>query len=126
MEAYKIIVIGAGPGGYVAAIKAAQMGAKVALVEAHKIGGVCLNYGCIPTKTLLKSAKLYKDMLNASAFGIDVSDPSAVSINWPNMMDRKDRVVNQLVSGVEQLLKHNGVDVYYGHGEIIDAKSQSQ
>ena len=122
METYKIIVIGAGPGGYVAALKAAQMGAKVALIEGHKIGGVCLNYGCIPTKTLLKSAKLYKDILNASSFGIDISDSSGVSINWPNMMERKDKVVNQLVSGVEQLLKHNNVDVYHGYGEIIDAK----
>ena len=108
---YKIIIIGGGPGGYVAAIKAAQLGAKVALIEKHKIGGVCLNYGCIPTKTLLRSAKLYDDILKASSFGIDIVDVNQVSINWPNMMKRKDKVVSQLVGGVEQLLKHNGVEV---------------
>lgn len=115
---YKIIVVGGGPGGYVAAIKAAQMGAKVALVEKHKIGGVCLNYGCIPTKTLLRSAKLYDDILKASSFGIDIQTDNQITINWPNMLKRKDQVVSQLVGGVEQLLKHNGVDVIYGEGFV--------
>lgn len=117
---YKIIIVGAGPGGYVAAIKAAQMGLKVALIEKNKIGGVCLNYGCIPTKTLLRSAKLYKDMMNASSFGIDISDESQVKINWPNMMERKNKVVNQLVGGIEQLLRHNKVDVIQGEAKILD------
>jgi dihydrolipoamide dehydrogenase len=120
MKQYKIVIIGGGPGGYVAAIKAAQLGAKVALVEKHKIGGVCLNYGCIPTKTLLRSAKLYKDILEASTFGIDVSDYNQININWDNMMKRKDKVVGQLVGGIEQLLKHNGVDVYEGTGIVKD------
>lgn len=119
---YELIVLGGGPGGYVAAIKAAQLGLKVALIEKHKIGGVCLNYGCIPTKTLLRSAKLYKDMLNASAFGIDLLDTSVVKINWPNMMVRKEKVVSQLVGGVHTLLKHNGVDIIEGYGNVIDAK----
>jgi dihydrolipoamide dehydrogenase len=115
---YKIIVVGGGPGGYVAAIKAAQMGAKVALVEKHKIGGVCLNYGCIPTKTLLRSAKLYKDILDAASFGIDVLDYSNITINWENMMSRKDKVVHQLVSGIQGLLKHNGVTVIEGEAVV--------
>jgi dihydrolipoamide dehydrogenase len=119
---YELIVLGGGPGGYVAAIKAAQLGLKVALIEKHKIGGVCLNYGCIPTKTLLRSAKLYKDMLNASAFGIDLLDTSVVKINWPNMMVRKEKVVSQLVGGVHTLLKHNGVDIIEGYGNVIDSK----
>ncbi|MBN2796296.1 MAG: dihydrolipoyl dehydrogenase [Clostridia bacterium] len=117
---YKLIVLGGGPGGYVAAIKAAQLGIKVLLIEKHKIGGVCLNYGCIPTKTLLRSAKLYKDMMNASAFGIDLLDASSVKINWPNMMVRKENVVNQLVGGVEVLLKHNGVEIIRGNGTVLD------
>jgi len=117
---YKIIIVGAGPGGYVAAIKAAQMGLKVALIEKHKIGGVCLNYGCIPTKTLLRSAKLYKDMMHASSFGIDISNPSSIQINWPNMMERKNKVVTQLVGGIEQLLRHNKVDVIQGEAKILD------
>lgn len=118
---YKILIIGGGPGGYVAAIKAAQLGAKVGLIEKHKIGGVCLNYGCIPTKTLLRSAKLYDDILKASSFGIDLADTQGVSINWPNMLKRKDKVVNQLVGGVEQLLKHNGVEVIKGEASVIDS-----
>jgi dihydrolipoamide dehydrogenase len=117
---YKIIIVGAGPGGYVAAIKAAQMGLKVALIEKHKIGGVCLNYGCIPTKTLLRSAKLYKDMMHASSFGIDIANPSSIQINWPNMMERKNKVVTQLVGGIEQLLRHNKVDVIQGEAKILD------
>lgn len=118
---YKLIVIGGGPGGYVAAIKAAQMGMKVALIEKHKIGGVCLNYGCIPTKTLLRSAKLYKDMMHAETFGIDISNKASVSINWPNLMARKKKVVSTLVGGIEQLLKHNGVDVFYDTAIVEDA-----
>jgi len=119
---YKIIVIGGGPGGYVAAIKAAQMGAKVALIEKHKIGGVCLNYGCIPTKTLLRSAKLYDDIMKASTFGIDIEDTNQVSLNWDKLMERKNQVVNQLVGGVEHLLKHNGVDVIYGEADVKTPK----
>jgi dihydrolipoamide dehydrogenase len=116
---YKVIIVGGGPGGYVAAIKAAQLGLKVALIEKHKIGGVCLNYGCIPTKTLLRSAKLYKDLMNASEFGIDISH-AHVDINWKSLMDRKNKVVNQLVGGIEQLLKYNKVDVFRGEGIIKD------
>ncbi len=117
---YKIIIVGGGPGGYVAAIKAAQMGVKVALIEKHKVGGVCLNYGCIPTKTLLRSAKLYKDLMNASEFGIDIADNASIKINWKNLMGRKNKVVSQLVGGVEQLLKHNNVDVISGEAFIRD------
>lgn len=120
MNKYDVIVIGGGPGGYVAAIKAAQLGAKVAIVEKHKIGGICLNYGCIPTKTLLRSAKLYKEMLDASSFGIDLSPDASISINWDNMMKRKDQVVDKLVSGVEQLVKHNDIDVIEGYGKALD------
>ena len=120
MKSYDIVVIGGGPGGYVAAIKAAQLKAKVALVEADRIGGVCLNYGCIPTKTLLRSAKLYQDMLSAAAFGIDLSAGSNIELNWEQLMNRKTTVVHKIVSGVEQLLKFNGIDVYKGFGEVVD------
>jgi len=121
MKQYDIVVIGGGPGGYVAAIKAAQLGAKVALVEEHKIGGICLNYGCIPTKTLLKSARVYQDILESAKFGIDIPGIENASINWENLMGRKDQVVDKIVGGVEQLLKHNKVDVIRGTGQAIDA-----
>jgi len=120
MKNYDIIVLGGGPGGYVAAIKGAQLGAKVLLIEAHKIGGVCLNYGCIPTKTLLRTANLYTDMTNASEFGIDIENIESVSINWKNLMKRKDKVVKQLTGGVKQLVKHNGIDYIEGFGTVID------
>ncbi|ERJ11512.1 dihydrolipoyl dehydrogenase [Haloplasma contractile] len=120
MSQYDILILGGGPGGYVAAIKAAQMGAKTALIENKNIGGVCLNWGCIPTKTLLKSAHVYKDIMNAERFGIDVSDKDCVSINWPKMLKRKDSVVNKLTGGVKHLLDKNGVDTFIGHGKVLD------
>lgn len=120
MKTYDIIVLGGGPGGYVAAIKGAQLGANVLLIEAHKIGGVCLNYGCIPTKTLLRTANLYKDLMQAEAFGIDIPDVNTITINWENLMKRKNKVVSQLTGGVRQLVKHNGIDYVEGFGEVLN------
>lgn len=120
MKEYDIAVLGGGPGGYVAAIKATQMGAKTVVIEKDAIGGVCLNWGCIPTKTLLKSAKLYKDILGAESYGIDIGDKSAISVNWNKMQKRKDDVVKRLTGGVKVLLSKNGVDVINGFGEIVD------
>jgi dihydrolipoamide dehydrogenase len=120
MKEYDIVILGGGPGGYVAAIKAAQLGAKTALIEKETLGGVCLNVGCIPTKTLLKSARLYQEFMDSAKFGIDIQDKSAISINLPNLMKRKEVVVNRLTGGVKTLLKQNGVDVYNGFGEAVD------
>lgn len=120
---YDIIVLGSGPGGYVAAIKAAQLGGKVAIVEKDDFGGVCLNWGCIPTKTLLKNAKVYQYVLNSAKYGVDIPDLSAVTLNWGNMLSRKEKVVEKLTSGVEYLLKKNGVDIYRGFGTVIDKNS---
>jgi len=123
MQTYDVIIIGGGPGGYVAAIKAAQMGAKTALIEGHKIGGVCLNYGCIPTKTLLKSAHVYRDILNAQSYGIVISDVEKVQIDWKRLMTRKTAVVDKIVDGVIKLLKLNNVVIVEGYAEAIDAKT---
>lgn len=123
MKNYDIVVVGGGPGGYVAAIKASQLGSKVALVEGDRIGGVCLNYGCIPTKTLLRSAKLYQDLMHAESFGIDIARPEDVKVNWTNLMKRKDGVVGKIVGGVEQLVKFNKIDVYKGYGRALDANT---
>jgi dihydrolipoamide dehydrogenase len=120
MKQYDIAVLGGGPGGYVAAIKAAQLGAKTVLIEKKKLGGVCLNEGCIPTKALLKSAKIFREIMNSEKYGIKISDKSAVSIDWPAMQSRKDLIVNKLTGGVTNLLKQNGVEVFNGHGEVID------
>jgi dihydrolipoamide dehydrogenase len=115
---YDLIVLGGGPGGYVASIKASQLGMKVAIIEKNKYGGVCLNVGCIPTKTMLKSSRLFNDMLEAEKFGIDID--GSFSINWKNVIKRKDRVVNKLVTGVEFLLKKNKIDMFNGLGKVID------
>jgi dihydrolipoamide dehydrogenase len=120
MKTYDIIVLGGGPGGYVAAIKAVQLGAKTAVIEKSRIGGVCLNVGCIPTKTLLRSAKLYREVLDSAAFGIDIPDRAGVRVNWQGLMNRKTEVVDKIVGGVEKLLKFNGVDVYIGEGTVLD------
>lgn len=116
---YDILVLGAGPGGYVAAIKAAQLGAKVAIIEKEKVGGICLNHGCIPTKTLLKSAKVYQSVLHADVFGVEVE--GKVSVSLEKMIARKNKVVTQLTNGVSYLLKKNKVEIIIGVGEVIDA-----
>jgi dihydrolipoamide dehydrogenase len=115
-ENYDLVVLGAGPGGYVAAARAAQLGMKVAVVEKERLGGVCLNKGCIPTKTLLRSAELYHNMKNSEEFGITVGD---VNLEFDRVQKRKQKVVDTLHKGVEGLLKKNKVDVYYGTGRIL-------
>jgi len=120
MKTYDIIVLGGGPGGYVAAIKAAQLGAKVALIEKEVVGGICLNHGCIPTKTLLKNAKVYKTVKHALDYGVMID--GAISFDWSLMLKRKDLVVKKLTTGVAGLLKKNGVEVFSGYGKVLSAK----
>lgn len=112
-----ITIIGGGPGGYVAAIRAAQLGLKVCIIEKNKLGGVCLNKGCIPTKTLLKSAHLLDEVKNASKYGIKVKD---VEVNIEEIIERKDNIVSKLVAGVQYLMKKNNIEVIYGEGCIKD------
>ena len=108
MEIYDLIVIGGGPGGYLAAERAAQAGLKTLLFEKRALGGVCLNEGCIPSKALLNSAKLYDHALHAAAYGITCSD---VKIDQKAVIDRKAKVVRSLVSGVKSKMKAHGVTV---------------
>ena len=111
-----IVIIGGGPGGYVAAIHAAHLGAGVALIEKDRLGGTCLNRGCIPTKALVRSAEVLLDSRRASDFGIEIG---SVKANLPQIMARKRRVVDRLVAGVEQLMKANKIGVYRGMGRIV-------
>ncbi|WP_129597213.1 dihydrolipoyl dehydrogenase [Anaerophilus nitritogenes] len=112
----KIVVLGGGPGGYVAAIRAAQLGAQVTLIEKSIMGGTCLNVGCIPTKVLLHSAELFHEIKNSNQFGIEVSGEAKV--NWNQLQNRKKTVVNTLVSGVKSLLAFNKVKVINGIGSF--------
>ncbi len=117
---FDIIVIGAGPGGYPAAIKAAQLGAKTAIIEREWLGGTCLNCGCIPTKTLIAGAEVFQKILHADSFGINVGKPE---IDYPAMKTRKDTVVQNLQSGIGSLLKAHGVTVFEGTGSFRDANT---
>jgi len=116
-ERYDLIVIGAGPGGYVAAIKAAKLGKKTALIEKREIGGTCLNRGCIPTKTLMHSTHFLYEAEKMKNAGIAFE---GLSIDYEKLMARKDEVVAGLRKGIEGLLKANGVNVYRGTARIID------
>ncbi|MFQ7236310.1 MAG: dihydrolipoyl dehydrogenase family protein, partial [Enterococcus hulanensis] len=116
----QIVVVGGGPGGYVAAIRAAQLGAKVIIVEKEKIGGTCLNVGCIPTKSLLHSADILAQAKNGKKFGIDLS---VESVDWPAVLKRKDQVVKQLVKGVEGLMKSNQIEVIRGTAHFLDQET---
>lgn len=121
---YDLVIIGSGPAGYVAAIRAGQMGMKTAIVEREKIGGMCLNWGCIPSKSMIESVKLYQRILKDSArFGIDGIETGRVSFNWDNAIKRADTIVKRLTGGVEFLLKKNGVEIIKGEARIASANS---
>jgi dihydrolipoamide dehydrogenase len=117
-EKYDLAVLGGGPGGYVAAIRAAQLGAKVACIEHERLGGVCLNWGCIPTKSMIATAALYKKMQNAARWGIRLA--GEVSVDWPAMMSRKDKIVDNLVKGIGDIFGQYGIDLVEGHGRLTD------
>ncbi|MDR2056604.1 MAG: dihydrolipoyl dehydrogenase [Desulfovibrio sp.] len=115
------MVIGGGPGGYVAAVKAAQLGKKTCVIEKNKFGGVCLNVGCIPAKVLLKSVSVLRDAQNASSYGVVGVDPGQVKIDFDLLQNRKSRIVQSLVNGVEGILTKNKVKKYHGEASFVDA-----
>lgn len=117
---YDVVVLGGGPGGYVAAIKAAQSGKKTAIIEKGNFGGTCLNVGCIPTKAMVKTVNLYEEIQQASLFGIDGIDNKLVTVSMEKLQMRKNAVVRQLVGGVNGLLKGNKVTVINGTGKFVD------
>ena len=115
-ETFDVVIVGSGPAGYVAAIRAAQLGLKTAIVEKDKrLGGTCLHRGCIPTKALLWTAELYHHITEAAAFGIDVQN---VAINWANAQKHKAKVVTKGAGGIDFLMKKNKITVVKGHGRI--------
>ena len=116
----RLAIVGGGPGGYVAAIRARQLGAEVTLVEMDALGGTCLNRGCIPSKAFLRSAELSRLAKRLGEFGVEVE---VTGINWPRVMERKNQVVAQVVKGVEFLMKKNEIQVVSGRGRLADAKT---
>jgi dihydrolipoamide dehydrogenase len=113
---YDVVVLGGGTGGYVAAIRASQLGMKVAVVEKDRLGGTCLHRGCIPSKALLRSAEVYHTLKNGAYYGVEAGD---IGINFVRMQERKQEIVNQLHKGVQHLMKQGKIDVYEGTGRIM-------
>jgi len=127
-DAYDILVIGGGPGGYVAAIRAAQLGFKTAVVEREHLGGICLNWGCIPTKALLRSAEIFHTLNHAKDYGLTVD--GKIGFDPATVVKRSRAISAQLNNGVGFLLKKNKVDVIWGEamitkpGEVVVAASK--
>ena len=116
---YDVIVIGSGPGGYVAAIRASQLGLKTAIVEKENLGGVCLNWGCIPTKALIKSAQVFEYIQHAEDYGISVND---VKHDFNKVIKRSRDIAQGMSKGVNFLMKKNKIDVIMGYGKVLTGK----
>src|ERR1041384_1745515 len=117
--AYDVVVLGSGPGGYVAAIRASQLGFKTAIIEKESLGGICLNWGCIPTKALLKSAQVNEDIKHAKDYGIEASG----KVDFGSVIKRSRGVADKMSKGVQFLMKKNKIDVVMGFGKL-KAKGQ--
>jgi len=117
---FDLVIIGGGTGGYVCAIRAAQLGLRAALVEKDRVGGVCLNWGCIPTKSLLRSAGAYRQAQRLAEFGVRIGE--SICVDWAGMMARKDRIVETLVGGVQNLLAGHGVEVLNGTARLVSRR----
>lgn len=116
---YKIAIIGSGPGGYVAALRAGQLGAETVLIEKEALGGTCLNWGCIPTKAFVRSAEVFADIQNAEDFGIKVEK---AELDFPAVVKRKDKIVKRLVRGIDHLLGKNNIEKIEGKASFVDQK----
>ena len=117
MKKFDLVVIGGGPGGYVAAIRASQLGKKVALIESEHLGGICLNWGCIPTKSLLKNAEVLELIKNSSKYGIEIKD---YSVDWNKVIKRSRDIANRMGKGIQYLMKKNKIEVINGFAKLID------
>jgi dihydrolipoamide dehydrogenase len=119
MAQYDVVILGSGPGGYVTAIRASQLGMKVAVIEKENLGGICLNWGCIPTKALLKSAQVFQYIQHAKDYGITVGDAHA---DFSAVIGRSRSVADGMSKGVQFLMKKNKIDVIDGYGKVQPGK----
>ena len=119
MEKYNLIILGSGPGGYVAAIRASQLGLKTAIIEKENLGGICLNWGCIPTKALLKSAQVFNYLKKASDYGLKIN---GYEKDFKSIINRSRNISNSMSDGVKFLMKKNKIDIIEGHGKILNGK----
>src|SRR5699024_1527647 len=119
MSKYDIIVLGSGPGGYVAAIRASQLGFKTAIIEKENLGGVCLNWGCIPTKALLKSAEVFRYLQNAEDYGLSVEKADK---DFDKVIARSRNVAGGMSKGIDFLMKKNKIDIINGYGKLKPGK----
>ncbi|HET6872262.1 MAG TPA: FAD-dependent oxidoreductase, partial [Sporolactobacillaceae bacterium] len=115
-ENYQLVILGGGTGGYVAAIRAAQLGLKTAIVENRALGGTCLHRGCIPSKALLRSAEVFATTRESEAYGVKTSD---VTLDYVKVHERKQKIIDQLHNGVKMLLKKGKIDIFEGFGRIL-------
>jgi dihydrolipoamide dehydrogenase len=122
MKEYDVVIIGSGPGGYVTAIRASQLGLKTAIVEKESLGGVCLNWGCIPTKALLKSAQVFNYLKHADDYGLTVKEYDK---NFDAVVNRSRNVAQGMSKGVQFLMKKNKIDILSGHGKLLSGKKVS-
>jgi len=120
VKSFDLVVVGSGPGGYVAAISAARQGLSTGLIESDRLGGVCLNWGCIPSKALLCSAQLYEQMLRAGDFGISAAE---ISFDWEKIVKRSRQISERTMRGVKYLMKKNGITVLEGKG-VLDGEGR--
>src|SRR5688572_3011465 len=116
MEKYSAIVIGAGPGGHTCAVRLAQLGAKVAVVERDYFGGICTNWGCTPSKSMIESAKIARSVREAGQYGVNVS---SFWVDFKKVAARRDEVILRSRGLVARLLQHHGVDTYQGEASIV-------
>ena len=119
---YDLIVLGSGPGGYVTAIRGSQLGLKTAIIEKESLGGVCLNWGCIPTKALLKSAQVFEYLKNADSYGLKIKD---FDKDFESVVKRSRNVADGMSKGVNFLMKKNKIDIITGYGKILPNKCVS-
>ena len=122
MKEYDVVIIGSGPGGYVTAIRASQLGLKTAIVEKESLGGVCLNWGCIPTKALLKSAQVFNYLKHAEDYGLTVKE---FDKNFDAVVNRSRNIAGGMSKGVQFLMKKNKIDILTGHGKVLSGKNIS-